>query len=45
MLAPMQDYEIRIVDAFTDRPFAGNPCGVVPWAEGLSDAQLSLIHI
>lgn len=40
MLAPMQDYEIRIVDAFTDRPFAGNPCGVVPWAEGLSDAQM-----
>ena len=43
MLARMQEYEIRIVDAFTDRPFAGNPCGVVARAEGLTDAQMQAI--
>ena len=29
-----------LVDAFTDEPLAGNPAGVVPDAEGLSEAQL-----
>jgi len=32
----------RIVDAFTTRPFAGNPAAVIlpgPWSEALTDAQ------
>ncbi|MFN0093950.1 MAG: PhzF family phenazine biosynthesis protein [Dehalococcoidia bacterium] len=39
----MTDYAIKIVDAFTSVPFAGNPCGVVTRAEGLSDAQMQAI--
>ncbi|WP_259519773.1 PhzF family phenazine biosynthesis protein [Halanaeroarchaeum sp. HSR-CO] len=37
--------EIRglIVDAFTDEPYAGNPAGVVPDAEGLDDGQMQAI--
>ena len=31
------------VDAFTDRPFAGNPAGVVLEAAGLSDAEMQAI--
>lgn len=31
------------VDAFTDRPFGGNPAGVVPEAEGLSDIEMQKI--
>jgi PhzF family phenazine biosynthesis protein len=31
------------VDAFTAEPFAGNPAGVVPDAQGLSDAQMQRI--
>lgn len=30
---------IRIVDAFTDRPFAGNPAGVVLLADGFPDDE------
>ncbi len=32
-----------IVDAFTDEPLAGNPAGVVPAADGLTDAQMGAI--
>ena len=35
--------EILIVDAFTERPFAGNGAGVVPDARGLDDAQMQVI--
>src|SRR5581483_3813460 len=35
--------EILIVDAFTDRAFAGNGAGVVPDAHGLDDAQMQAI--
>lgn len=28
------------MDAFTDTPFAGNPAGVVPEADGLTDAEM-----
>lgn len=35
--------EIRQVDAFTVRPFAGNPAGVVLDADGLSDEQMQRI--
>jgi PhzF family phenazine biosynthesis protein len=31
------------VDAFTDRPFAGNPAGVVLGADGLTDRQMQAI--
>lgn len=39
----MPDYQVKIVDAFTTRRFAGNPCGVVSRAEGLDDAQMQAI--
>jgi trans-2,3-dihydro-3-hydroxyanthranilate isomerase len=36
-------YRIAYVDAFTSRPFQGNPCAVVPEAEGLKEQQMQLI--
>ncbi len=39
----MPAYQVKIVDAFTSRRYAGNPCGVVSHAEGLSDAQMQAI--
>lgn len=39
----MADYEIKIVDAFTTDRFAGNPCGVITRAEGLSAVQMQQI--
>ncbi|MCC7365256.1 MAG: PhzF family phenazine biosynthesis protein [Dehalococcoidia bacterium] len=39
----MPEYQVKIVDAFTTRAFAGNPCGVVSRAEGLSDLQMQQI--
>ena len=39
----MPDYQVKIVDAFTTRRYAGNPCGVVTRAEGLSDPQMQAI--
>ncbi len=39
----MTDYAIKTVDAFTTERYAGNPCGVVTNAEGLSDAQMQTI--
>jgi phenazine biosynthesis protein PhzF family len=39
----MKTYRIKIVDAFTKKPFAGNPAGVVLDAGGLTDAQMQLI--
>lgn len=39
----MPDYQVKIVDAFTTRRYAGNPCGVVTNAEGLDDAQMQAI--
>ncbi|MEJ8566097.1 PhzF family phenazine biosynthesis protein [Elongatibacter sediminis] len=35
--------EIWRVNAFTDTPFTGNPAGVVPDAEGLSEARMQAI--
>lgn len=43
MLGSMPDYQVKIVDAFTTRRYAGNPCGVVTQAEGLSDTQMQAI--
>ena len=39
----MPEYQVKIVDAFTTRRFAGNPCGVVTRAQGLSDVQMQQI--
>ena len=39
----MNKCRVLILDAFTDRPFYGNPCGVVPDASGLSDQQMQKI--
>ncbi|MCL6516478.1 PhzF family phenazine biosynthesis protein [Alicyclobacillus sp.] len=36
-------WEIFHVDAFTDRPFGGNPAGVVPDAGGLSEDEMQAI--
>jgi trans-2,3-dihydro-3-hydroxyanthranilate isomerase len=37
------NYRIAYVDAFTTKPFHGNPCAVVPEADGLSEQQMQLI--
>ena len=39
----MPEYEITIVDSFTTERYAGNPCGVVTRAEGLTPAQMQTI--
>ena len=39
----LRQYPIYQVDAFTDQVFGGNPAGVVPDAEGLSDEEMHLI--
>jgi PhzF family phenazine biosynthesis protein len=39
----MKTYRIKTVNAFTNRPFAGNPAGVVLEANGLTDMQMQLI--
>lgn len=36
----MRRYKIKQVDAFTDRIFGGNPAGVVPSADGLTDKEM-----
>jgi PhzF family phenazine biosynthesis protein len=37
------DRRALLVDAFTDRPLAGNAAGVVPDAAGLSDSQMQAV--
>lgn len=37
------ELDVYQVDAFTDRPFRGNPAAVVPLTEWLADAQLAAI--
>lgn len=39
----MPDYQVKIVDAFTSRRFAGNPCGVVTRADGLGDEEMQQV--
>ena len=39
----MDTIRVLQVDAFTDEPLAGNPAGVVPDADGLSDDQMQAI--
>lgn len=43
MLHFMPDYQVKIVDAFTNRRYAGNPCGVITRADGLTDQQMQAI--
>jgi trans-2,3-dihydro-3-hydroxyanthranilate isomerase len=37
------DYRIVTIDAFTSRPFTGNPCAILPSAEGLSEEQMQAV--
>jgi trans-2,3-dihydro-3-hydroxyanthranilate isomerase len=39
----MKEYLVEYIDAFTNTPYAGNPCAVLPRAEGLSDDQMQAI--
>jgi len=39
----MKSYRLYQIDAFTDRLFKGNPAGVVPNADGLTDDQMQQI--
>ncbi len=39
----MKTYRMKTVDAFTKKPFAGNPAGVVLDAGGLTDSQMQFI--
>lgn len=39
----MKPYRIIYMDAFTSEPFSGNPCAVLPEADGLTDRQMQLI--
>lgn len=36
----MPSYAFHLVDAFTTSPFCGNPCAVVPNADGLNDGDM-----
>jgi len=36
----MRRYQVKQIDAFTDRVFGGNPAGVLPSAEGLTDKEM-----
>ena len=40
----MKTYRVYQVDAFTKERFRGNPAGVVPNAEGLTEAQKELLE-
>ena len=39
----MKQYRIIYLDAFTSEPFSGNPCAVLPEADGLTDQQMQKI--
>ncbi|HSO20838.1 MAG TPA: PhzF family phenazine biosynthesis protein [Desulfosarcina sp.] len=41
----MKAYRVIYMDAFTSEPFSGNPCAVLPQAEGLTDAQMQKIAL
>jgi trans-2,3-dihydro-3-hydroxyanthranilate isomerase len=36
-------YAVVYIDAFTHLPFSGNPCAVIPHADGLNDEQMQKI--
>lgn len=37
------EYRIVTIDAFTSRPFTGNPCAILPAADGLNEDQMQSI--
>ena len=39
----VQTLQFRLIDAFADRPFMGNPAGVILDADGLDDRRMQLI--
>jgi trans-2,3-dihydro-3-hydroxyanthranilate isomerase len=39
----MRAYQVVYIDAFTATPYTGNPCAVLPQAEGLTDEQMQAI--
>lgn len=39
----MKPYQIVYIDAFTSTPYCGNPCAVLPHAEGLTTSQMQAI--
>jgi trans-2,3-dihydro-3-hydroxyanthranilate isomerase len=39
----METRNLKLIDAFTETPFTGNPAGVVLEADGLSDTQMQAI--
>jgi trans-2,3-dihydro-3-hydroxyanthranilate isomerase len=39
----LKTYQITYIDAFTATRYSGNPCAVLPRAEGLEDAQMQAI--
>lgn len=41
----MKPYRIIYLDAFTTEPFSGNPCAVLPQADGLTDQQMQQIAL
>jgi len=41
----MKEYRIIYMDAFTSKPFSGNPCAILPEADGLTDHQMQAIAL
>ena len=39
----MEKRRVMVLDAFTDTPFNGNPCGIIPDANGLSSEMMQKI--
>lgn len=39
----MKNRRILVLDAFTETPFEGNPCGIIPDADGLTDETMQRI--
>jgi trans-2,3-dihydro-3-hydroxyanthranilate isomerase len=44
-MSKMKPYRILYLDAFTTEPFSGNPCAVLPQADGLTDEQMQQIAL
>jgi trans-2,3-dihydro-3-hydroxyanthranilate isomerase len=39
----MSEYSVIYIDAFTAIPYTGNPCAILPHADGLDDSQMQAI--
>ena len=42
-MSQLTPYRIIYLDAFTTEPFSGNPCAVLPHADGMTDRQMQQI--